>query len=179
MRNTAVNGPRLTPPASPGEKPAIRGPHDQSNTLSGLEAMPIRVPTRRWVRGLWMVLGLGACGLGGVGLVVPGLPSTVFFILAAYCFSRSSDRLLRWVLRLPKVGPMVRDYREGRGIPRAVKKAALLTMAVVGTLSLVVLPVLWLKALVLGLLLIGASVVWWGVPSTPATPGASSGPSSP
>lgn len=114
-------------------------------------------------------MGLVACGLGGLGLVVPGLPATVFFILAAYCFSRSSERLLQWVLGLPKVGPLVRHYREGRGIPKTVKKAALGMMAVVGTISLVTLPSLWLKGLVLVLLLIGASVVWWWVPSDPGS----------
>lgn len=75
--------------------------------------------------------------------------------------------MLQWVLGLPKVGPMVRNYRAGLGFPRSVKKAALGTMAVVGTLSLVILPNPWLKVLVLSLLLIGASVVWWGVPSPP------------
>ncbi|MCC7375635.1 MAG: YbaN family protein [Verrucomicrobiales bacterium] len=147
MSNNTDNAVRLTPPAGPAA---------------------VAKPKGRWMRGVWVLLGLIACGLGGLGLVVPGLPSTVFFVLAAYCFSKSSERLLNWVLGLPKVGPLVRNYREGRGIPRVVKKTALGTMAVVGTISLVVLPVLWLKALVLGLLLIGASVVWWWVPSTPS-----------
>ncbi|MBL9137678.1 MAG: YbaN family protein [Verrucomicrobiales bacterium] len=149
----------------------LSGGTSESGVAGGEGTVSVAVANRkrasRWVRGLWMVLGLGACGLGGMGLVVPGMPATVFFILAAYCFSRSSDRLLQWVLGLPKVGPLVRDYREGKGIPRPVKKAALGTMAVVGTVSLVVLPGPWIRVLVLALLLIGASVVWWWVPSAP------------
>ena len=53
--------------------------------------------------------GLACVGLGGLGLVVPGLPATVFFIAAAACFSKSDPRLEAWVLGLPKVGPTVRD----------------------------------------------------------------------
>jgi uncharacterized membrane protein YbaN (DUF454 family) len=49
---------------------------------------------------------------------VPGLPTTGFFVLAAACFAKSSPRFERWVLDLPTVGPMVRDYRAGLGMPR-------------------------------------------------------------
>jgi len=77
------------------------------------------------MRLVWLVAGLGCVGVGGVGLVVPGLPTTVFFIMAAWCFSRSSRRLERWVLDLPGIGPMVTDYRSGLGMPRRAKVVAL------------------------------------------------------
>lgn len=73
---------------------------------------------RRW---LWFGGGWAAVGLGGVGVVVPGLPTTVFFIVAASCFARSSPRFEQWVLDLPKVGPMVADHRAGLGMPRRAK----------------------------------------------------------
>ena len=56
---------------------------------------------RRLVRAGWIGLGCVAIGMGGVGLVLPGLPATVFFIVAAWAFARSSPRLERWVLDLP------------------------------------------------------------------------------
>jgi hypothetical protein len=64
-------------------------------------------------------------GLGGIGIVVPGLPTTVFFIVAASCFSRSSPRFEQWVLDLPKIGQMVRDHRDGLGMSRKVKRMAI------------------------------------------------------
>jgi uncharacterized membrane protein YbaN (DUF454 family) len=82
------------------------------------------------IRIAWIVLGCGAVGLGAIGIVVPGLPTTVFFVAAAACFSKSSPRLEAWVLDLPTVGPMVRDYRAGRGIPRRAKKVAVLMIVV-------------------------------------------------
>lgn len=75
-------------------------------------------------RVLWTVAGLVCVGLGGIGMVVPGLPTTVFFIAAAACFTRSSPRLERWVLELPGIGPMVRDHRDGLGMPRRAKVVA-------------------------------------------------------
>ncbi len=78
----------------------------------------------------WIALGLVAVGIGGIGIVVPGLPSTVFFVVAAWAFARSSPRLEAWLLGLPKVGPLVRDYRDGKGMPRSAKVTAV-TMIVV------------------------------------------------
>lgn len=87
------------------------------------------------VRWLWFATGWVAVGLGGVGVVVPGLPTTVFFIVAASCFARSSPRFERWILGLPRIGPMVRDHRAGLGMPRRTKVWAVGAMAIAVTAS--------------------------------------------
>ncbi len=86
---------------------------------------PLATGPGRW---LWFGGGLVAVGLGGVGIIVPGLPTTVFFIVAASCFARSSPRFEAWVLDLPRIGPMVRDHRAGLGMRRRAKGWALGTM---------------------------------------------------
>jgi uncharacterized protein len=86
---------------------------------------PLAKGPGRW---LWFGGGLVAVGLGGLGIIVPGLPTTVFFIVAASCFARSSPRFEAWVLGLPRIGPMVRDHRAGLGMPRRAKGWALATM---------------------------------------------------
>ena len=96
---------------------------------------PRALHTGRVVRGMWLLAGLGAVGVGALGVVVPGLPTTVFFIVAAWCFSRSSPRLERWVLELPRIGPLVRDYRAGLGMPRAAKITAIVMIVVAVGLS--------------------------------------------
>ena len=73
---------------------------------------------------------MGCVVLGGIGLAVPGLPATVFFIAAAAAFSLSSPRLERWLLDLRLVGPLVRDYRAGRGMPRRAKVVAVAMIVV-------------------------------------------------
>ena len=87
------------------------------------------------MRLLYLAAGLLFVGIGGVGIVVPGLPTTGFFILAAWCFSRSSKRLENWVLQLPGIGPMVSDYRSGLGMPRRAKVFAISSMVIAVTLS--------------------------------------------
>ena len=124
-----------------------------------------RSPTAA-VRVGWLALGLACVGLGGLGIVVPGLPTTVFFIAAAACFSRSSPRLEAWVLGLRGIGPMVRDHRDGLGMPRRAKVVA--TACIVGFVALG----LWLTIshpLVVGVVvfaaLVGIAVIWWRVPT--------------
>jgi uncharacterized protein len=97
------------------------------------------LPRRRPIaRAGWVLVGLLAVALGAIGIVVPGMPATVFFVVAAWCFSRSSPRLERWLLNLPYVGPLVRDYRSGLGMPRRTKAVAIAMIVVFVSLSVVV-----------------------------------------
>ena len=74
---------------------------------------------------LWFAAGWLSVGLGALGVIVPGLPTTVFFLVAAWCFARCSPRFEQWVLDLPKIGPLVRDSRAGLGMPRRAKVVAI------------------------------------------------------
>lgn len=126
----------------------------------------VTAPTSRLKRGAWNMLGFLCVGLGGIGIVVPGLPTTGFFILAAGCFSRGSPRFERWVLDLPTIGPMVRDYRAGFGMPRKAKVIALTMMWVAIVLSSYVLRdrTAWVVViLVLGIA--GTAFILWRTPT--------------
>ena len=122
--------------------------------------------TRRATAPLWFVAGLLSVALGGIGIIVPGLPTTVFFIVAAACFSRSNKRFEQWVLNLPRIGTLVRDHRSGLGMPRRAKVVAVTMILVVSTASGVFAignrPV---GAAVVALGLIGALYVTFRVPT--------------
>ena len=85
-------------------------------------------PKPRLARGVWLALGLICVALGFIGAVVPLMPTTVFLILAAGCFARSSPRLEAWLLDHPRFGPTLRAWRRDRAIPRAAKVMACLGM---------------------------------------------------
>jgi len=115
---------------------------------------------------VWLVAGFVAVGLGGVGAVVPGLPTTVFFIVAAWCFARSSPRFERWVLELPGFGGMVRDHRNGLGMPRRAKwiaQAMMWTSILLSSLALRQRPILVAVLVAVGL--VGSVYLGWRVPT--------------
>ncbi len=74
--------------------------------------------------------GLLFTGLGFLGVFLPVLPATPFFLLAATSFARGNSRLHKWLLGLPRVGPAIRDYEDGLGIPRRTKILATALVAV-------------------------------------------------
>ena len=100
---------------------------------------------RRSVRAGWLVLGLIFVGLGFIGAFVPLMPTTIFLILAAACFARSSPRLEAWLLNHPRFGPTLRAWRAEGAVPRRGKIAACLGMAVgYGLFWLAARPGFWL-----------------------------------
>lgn len=116
--------------------------------------------SRPWMRPLLWLAGSAALLLGIIGIVVPGLPTTPFVLLAGACYVRASPRAHAWLLRNPTFGPMLREWEQHRSIARRVKRISLATMILTGGLSVWLLadsP--WLQGLVLAAMGIGAWVV--------------------
>jgi len=117
----------------------------------------------RWQRVLWATAGALALVTGLVGIFVPLLPTAPFVLLAAFCFSRGSERCERWLLEHPRFGPLVRDWRERRAVPLRAKQLATVMMALGSVWAALTLParVAWLPAVVCT-----AVAVWlWRLPT--------------
>jgi uncharacterized membrane protein YbaN (DUF454 family) len=95
----------------------------------------IRDP-RRWA---FAGVGLASAGLGWVGVFVPGMPTTIFLIIASYCFTRSCPWLEDRLLRVPLFAPYMKVLDEGRGMSRQAVRAALVSMWSSVSLSLAIL----------------------------------------
>ncbi|WP_235512808.1 YbaN family protein [Sphingomonas sp. Leaf17] len=82
-----------------------------------------------WRRHGWRALGLACVALGIIGAVLPLMPTTIFLILAAGCFARSSPALERRLLDHPRFGPLILGWRRERVIPVRAKIMACTGMA--------------------------------------------------
>lgn len=87
-------------------------------------------------RYLLILAGILSLGIGTLGILLPGLPTTPFVLLAAGLFVRSSERLYEKLLGSKLYGKYLRRYLEKRGMSRGMKIYALLTMWLMISLSL-------------------------------------------
>jgi len=121
----------------------------------------------RLMRAFFLVLGVLLLITGIIGIFVPLMPTTIFLILAAWCFSKSSQRLENWLLDHEKLGPTIVNWRENGVIPPRAKLMACTGMAF-GFLVFVSAahPAWWL------FLLVGAIIALcaWFVLSRPSAP---------
>ena len=74
----------------------------------------------RWLKIFLISLGVFFICLGFVGIFIPVLPTTPFVLLSAALFARSSERFYRWLITNRFFGQYLKDYREGRGVPRGI-----------------------------------------------------------
>lgn len=82
--------------------------------------------------GRWLLMAFGwlNVGLGIVGVFVPGMPSTVFLIVAAWAFSRCSERFHMWLWNHPRLGSAIQAWHRHRAIPLRAKILAIVSMSV-------------------------------------------------
>jgi len=121
-------------------------------------------------RTTFKILGAGCLGLGIVGAFLPLLPSTIFFILAAACFARSSPALEARIIAHPVVGPPVVAWREYGAIPTRAKIFAVTGMAVgFGVFVFSANPDLWL-AIAVAVFMLACAAYVLSRPSEPKQP---------
>ena len=78
-------------------------------------------------------LGWLCVGLGFVGVFVPGIPTTIFLIIALWAFTKSSKKLRHWLLNHKRFGPILNNWQQHKVVPRRAKilMVVLMSLAVV------------------------------------------------
>ena len=94
------------------------------------------------LRTVYRVLGLFFLGLGTLGYLLPGLPGTVFILIAGYFFAQSSPRFYNWLMNHRVFGRWIRDFRAGKGVPLWVKvwATSMIVLSSATSIVLVFLP---------------------------------------
>ena len=68
-----------------------------------------------------IILGWVCVSLGFVGIFVPGIPTTIFLIIALWAFTKTSTKLRNWLLHHKRFGPILTNWQEHRVVPRRAK----------------------------------------------------------
>jgi uncharacterized membrane protein YbaN (DUF454 family) len=117
-------------------------------------------PVRGIGRWPYLVLAWIALALGVIGIVVPGLPTTPFVLLAAWAAARGSTRLHRWLEAHRVFGPMIRDWQSQRAVTCRAKRAATLTMGLCAAIFFLTAPRWWMAASGSAIMAIVALWLW-------------------
>lgn len=112
----------------------------------------------RLVRGLLWLAGSVSLLLGAIGVVLPGLPTTPFVLLAAACYAKASPRLHAALLQHRLTGPLLRDWEQHRSLTRRTKTIAVVSMLVMVSFSIWSFRHRWIAQAVL--VLLGAIGAW-------------------
>lgn len=98
---------------------------------------------------LFIILGTLAVGLGIIGIFLPVFPQTPFFILAAFCYVRSSDKMYNWLLSRKFFGENVENYMKYRAMNKKAKKIMFFTIWIPVTISFIVFNQLYLRIILI------------------------------
>ncbi len=123
------------------------------------------------VRSIWICFGSIFVVFAGIGIFLPGWPTTSWLVFAAYCYGRSSQSLFRWLLTNRAFGAsLLGYYRSGRALPFHSK------IVICGLIALVSASSIWYitklgdpgfgQTTVAVVAVIGIWWVGWRVPTT-------------
>jgi uncharacterized membrane protein YbaN (DUF454 family) len=78
---------------------------------------------------LWMGLGFLSLGMAYIGVVVPGIPFSIFLVFAAYCFAKSSKKWHDWLYNHKYFGPFLTNWTQKKVFPTWAKYMMILVMS--------------------------------------------------
>lgn len=130
----------------------VTADRNPSNNLNDVQHPQHSLP----VRAIWFIIGVISFVLGGIGIILPGLPTTPFILLSTFAFLQSSDRFYNLLIHSKLFGPIILQWRDHRALPsKRVKVVALLFTICCFSASaiyFVVFTIHWWASLILGVL---------------------------
>lgn len=118
---------------------------------------------------IYRLVGTSAVALAGLGVVLPGLPTTPFLLIAGWAFARSSPRLHQALLDDRRFGPLLKAWDEHGAIPRSGKVAAVVGMAI-SWVVIVLVSRHWAGPTIVGLVMLCSGTFVLTRPSPPTLP---------
>jgi uncharacterized membrane protein YbaN (DUF454 family) len=115
-------------------------------------------------KGIFFLLGWICLIMAYIGVIVPGIPFSIFLVVAAYCFAKSSPQMHTWIYSHPRFGPFLTNWTEKKVFPRKMKYLMIVTMSITVVFLWLTAP---LKGVILSALFMFLVAVWaWRYPDT-------------
>ncbi|MEW5797695.1 MAG: YbaN family protein [Bacteroidota bacterium] len=113
----------------------------------------VKIAHKHIIRWSLLTAGTVFVGLGILGIFLPLLPTTVFFLMASWCYARSSKRFYEWLHHNKYFGTHLKNYREGKGIsiPSKISTIVILWVGILYSIFAT-------QSLVIGIILLAIAV---------------------
>ncbi|HET55941.1 MAG TPA: DUF454 domain-containing protein [Ignavibacteria bacterium] len=112
----------------------------------------LKITTNTALKIFLIIAGWFFVSLGMIGIFLPVMPTTIFLIIAAACFARSSEKFYNWLITNKYLGKFIRNYRVHRGMPLKAKIIAILMLNIaIGYSAIFAVTLLWVKILLFGI----------------------------
>ncbi len=119
----------------------------------------------RFNKFLLITAGIISVFLAFLGIFLPILPTTPFLLLAAFLFSKSSDKFYNWLINNKFFGSFIKNYRDGKGVSRQAKFISLTSLwLVMGSTIIYAIHIIYIKILLL-LIAIAVTVHLFKIPT--------------
>lgn len=80
---------------------------------------------KHFIKTTLIIIGTISLVLGIIGVFLPLIPTTPFLILTAACYAKGSEKLHDRLINHKYIGSYIKNYRDGKGIPKKAKISAL------------------------------------------------------
>lgn len=111
-----------------------------------MNSRPVPRPVSSPIRWAWWLLAYASLALAVIGIIVPGLPTVPFVLLAAFAAARSSQRLHARLLAHRQFGPMIVHWQQEGAVSRRAKWLATTMMSLCAVIMFLTAPKWWLAA---------------------------------
>lgn len=110
----------------------------------------------------FVALGCLSLALGVVGIVLPILPTVPFFLLTAFCFAKSSERLHSWFLGTTMYKKYIGSYMERKGMTIRAKLTLIGTVTALMAVGFVMMSRVPVGRVIMGVVWVG-HIVYFGL----------------
>jgi uncharacterized membrane protein YbaN (DUF454 family) len=107
----------------------------------------------------WLFAGIVSLAIGAIGVILPILPTTPFLLVAAYCFTRSSPRMHRWLHSHPTFGPLISNWNQYGSIDRRAKRIAIIVILLTPIMAILIGVPWWALAAQILILAVAATFI--------------------
>lgn len=106
------------------------------------------------IQAVYVFLGIFTLALGTLGIFLPILPTTPFFLATLFFFTKGSNRLRKWFVNSRVYEKHLKSFVLTKAMTVSAKVKTLILLTILFAIPLIVMETLCIKIVIMGVLLV-------------------------